>query len=1773
MSSIFISHSSRDKDVTDAFAAWLTRLGYDDVFVDHKKDDAADFGHQDDRLNPSQNWKDALSQSLGRSDAVVFLLSANWFASKWCQGEFIAATLAHKKILPVLISAGDQSERDQLAGACAKTFGDIQYVDASQDLQAGMDRLERIIDRSRVTPFSFSFDPAKPPYKGLEALEENDAGIFFGRELETVEAFRLLKSMREELLTGEARVREAPARMLVILGSSGAGKSSLLRAGLLPQLRLRPRDWLVTDPFIPKEDPLLELGRSLASTFVRLGRRCSAGEMRSMLANDPANGLAKVAADLRTLANAPNATLILAIDQAEELVRTDAERVSALMQQLRNAFATPDWLGALTVRTDTFEDIQNRRLLEDVPIESYSLSPMPIARMAEIIEGPGRRARLRVDPSMVNAMVADANTGDALPLLAFTLERLWRDHGQDGDLTLAEYQALGDVAHNASPLESAVARAAEKVMSSSSKPEQAALLRAFVPGLVDLTDDMRPVRRRAAWENLESEALRPMERLIETRLMVTRVADERKTVEVAHEALLRAWPSLIDAIEAAKPDLRALQDVERSAADWEDAKKRAEVQAPSPPPVTNKVLAIALRTARGAGSAVTQFLRRLQEYGLEHRGRGLARALRLVRQPEWALRLGARGKAYLIACAKAQNRRRFAWAGASALVAISILTLSARTFIGEQRSELREALSSTNQTYAALIALPPSGSLLSYVNPSAEGYFASVSDGTAVNNPMGVWCRDEEDRPFASVSDQHIRIWDQRTFRLKRILRRADSVSAPAVCDHLESGRFVVSGHGGLELWQLEPLRRLAILRLQPTHGQNSPCSEDSTNRTTELSEGERLLGWTEALMRTALAAASWRTCFEGYSAPLSDTGLIATVYSSYAGSEQTGALHFWSAQDGRYVGTARGMFLDVGGGNIAASLGETDAAEQLEPAHYAIAGSGPGASLLNIRTRTMRPIRASAAIINTTIIDAESDDPTIVVATFNGVEFQDVNGAAKQTISTADLLRPADEWSPLPVDPWTGIQVSAEPPPAAPVDEPAPEYEETPAPDLGAQKVEYLFLRPVAEAHAIAVVAGWRTTLFSNRGQRIGESALCNDAALLHCSFRAHDGEILIQSGSAAELVAASGASRRIDVPTTSVLAGQDDLSAHASGRRIVVFDANNLTLVRMEDASLPYDFAQSDVWPVPADSVSLAFTTNGQQLVATWPGGVVSWQVSTGRVLLDTRAAPRLTPAQCTAIRAPAYAAENAARENAARTQTQAEAFGQRIRDALGEDENLEYPAEAPADPSAESLDGYEPQRARLGLAPTDHDFDDLLYHDWLSPANGAALRQLRDAVSSGFSGSNRPRDASAAHIQALSVELENEASSIDAPTSAASAAIFQNFIARARAEWDASEVDCGEASTVTLNLAAGLAFLSYPNSFVTRVWDMRTGASVANAPGTFFSSENTAPGAILAYGSRLAVVVTRGHPQPRLIALDADPSGSALYYFPGTEITTPYYNSGGPSIVWAEDRVLVATPYSLNGVNLVNGENVQLASMADGGAWFVSSAGRYVVTAHGREFSMTRSTGQQLVSWRGRQDSRAPDPIPYNSDVVIDEDSGIAIVQAAAPIYRRQLQQGQNTDHEYLRPYTLYDLNADGRRLGDILPSGIPVSPATREIDLGFSRTAHARPQGAFVIADGERLLRLRGAELRTAMCAQLPPDVITVASSSEERADMQLLRYEAYAEGYVFAPNGRVIPDNACNDVGMLTTRYWTSLPTVLRLERRYRTLIRAQEAAPDRAGAS
>jgi hypothetical protein len=423
------------------------------------------------------------------------------------------------------------------------------------------------------------------PYKGLRAFSEADAADFFGR---AALVGRLLERMAGEgALTPQPPLPAAGEgeqmlpftsswgdgeRFLAVVGPSGSGKSSVVRAGLIPALRQGglsgSEQWFIAD-LMPGTHPLEELELALLKVAVR-----QPADLAEQLGRD-ARGLLRAA---RLILPDENSELLLVIDQFEEVFTLVAHE-AARMHFLDNlATAATDPRSRVRVVATLRADFYDRPLAYPqlgalIRERTEVVLPLSTDELALAIVAPARRARVMVEPDLVADIVRDVGTQPgALPLLQYALTELF-ERREGRVLTRAAYRASGGMS-------GALARRAEELYQGLDPAGQDAARQLFLR-LVMLGEGVEDTRRRVrisefgvrssgAEARIPNSMQQVIDRFSQARLLTfdRDAATRAPTAEVAHEALLRAWGRLREWLDTSRAALRTQRQLTAAAAEW-----------------------------------------------------------------------------------------------------------------------------------------------------------------------------------------------------------------------------------------------------------------------------------------------------------------------------------------------------------------------------------------------------------------------------------------------------------------------------------------------------------------------------------------------------------------------------------------------------------------------------------------------------------------------------------------------------------------------------------------------------------------------------------------------------------------------------------------------------------------------------------------------------------------------------------------------------------------------------------------------------------------------------------------------------------------------------------------------------------------------------------------------------------------------------------------------------------------------------------------------------
>jgi WD40 repeat protein len=561
---VFVSFSSADRASAQALDSSLQKLGLR-TFLNTRD------------MPSGVPWIDALEGAVDKSRAVALLLG-RWGLDNGQHYERTLALIRQSRepdfpVVPIL-----------LPGCQTPTAGFLE-LRTWIDLRDGLDRpdtLAALADALRGKPRGSA--PVREtvcPYMGLEPFREEDAAVFCGRD-----------KLVAELVS---RVKAHP--LVAIVGRSGSGKSSLVFAGLLPHLR-RQKPGVIWDVLSlrPGAWPL----HSLAAAFHDGATRSDGVSPDAAIAT--ATDQLRVGGDetlsilaSQRLDHAPGRPdkLLLYIDQWEELYSLgDVERFIALLVSLASDARARTRI-VLTIRADYYASLLGSSALSAImPRQQVNIGSLSRDEMRTAIVTPAEKLGLAFDPpSLVDQILDDTGTDEAiLPLLQYALKQTWaRREGRA--LTASGYADAGGVRRS-------LRKAADTTYAALNDHEKAVARSLFV-GLVtpgEGREDTRariPIPSDPTADNVISKFASSPTRLLVTGFDDVPCGDEtltlpstlpsgrdlmvRGTLEIAHEALIRAWPELRSWLDTNRDVLRSRAVIAHQRREWDTTGRRQEL--------------------------------------------------------------------------------------------------------------------------------------------------------------------------------------------------------------------------------------------------------------------------------------------------------------------------------------------------------------------------------------------------------------------------------------------------------------------------------------------------------------------------------------------------------------------------------------------------------------------------------------------------------------------------------------------------------------------------------------------------------------------------------------------------------------------------------------------------------------------------------------------------------------------------------------------------------------------------------------------------------------------------------------------------------------------------------------------------------------------------------------------------------------------------------------------------------------------------------------------
>ncbi|MCU0497663.1 MAG: TIR domain-containing protein [Anaerolineae bacterium] len=553
MDRVFVSYSRRDKAFTERIARDLSDAGLD-VWVDFRQ------------IQGGERWQEEIYRGIERCEILIACLSPDSVKSVWCGKEILAARDLGKVILPIMVreSLSDLRVSESLAWLTDIHF--INFIDRYE--QAFPELLEALPGKRRIGTYDLSDVEQIPnPFKGLEAFQQTDAAFFFGRETMIQRALNGLRSQRG-------------ARFLGVVGASGSGKSSLVRAGVIPQLRTGKlpgsEQWVITI-FTPGADPIQALADRIAPLLGEGGPSSAAIASELLQFERP---LSQFSEQILTQLPA-EARWLLLIDQFEEVfTRTGEIQRGAFLQHLSDTakLAQGRTEIIITMRADFFDRIGAYPHLAELFEQDNLLivTEMTSSDLLRAITGPAQAVGLIYEDGLSERILEDVRRQPgSLPLLQYALTALYQK--RDGrTLTHAAYDAIGGV-------KGALAQQAEMVYNALN-PTQQDLMRRLLFRLIEVNEKGEGTRRRVVRDELQLQGIIPsaiqelIDLMTDARLLVTSReikpnADQAQNtlIEISHEALIREWERFRNWIASDLEDLRYGSELLQAANDWQAA--------------------------------------------------------------------------------------------------------------------------------------------------------------------------------------------------------------------------------------------------------------------------------------------------------------------------------------------------------------------------------------------------------------------------------------------------------------------------------------------------------------------------------------------------------------------------------------------------------------------------------------------------------------------------------------------------------------------------------------------------------------------------------------------------------------------------------------------------------------------------------------------------------------------------------------------------------------------------------------------------------------------------------------------------------------------------------------------------------------------------------------------------------------------------------------------------------------------------------------------------
>jgi TIR domain len=515
----------------------------------------------------------SLKDGIREAAAVVMMVSSETISADTLKEAQRLSEMYQRPTIGVWIPNEKQGDRQQ----APSTLHGKRWIDAGseredltlQEIRASIRRYLCGAFFSPIPPSQETEHEPRNPYKGLRAFTANDARDFFGR---TTVIDTLLTSV-ETILSLEKKGQKQ-ARLLTVVGASGSGKSSVVKAGLLPAFQsgqvFDSNEWICLDPIVPGAHPLDALVLALFERFPEK----TLNMLREDLLDESMRGLHLYATALARRQKRTHVVLI--VDQFEEIftLTTSEKERQQFFDLLVTTCTQPDSLliVVLTLRADFYDRLmQYSDLYTLITDHLIPILPMTLPDLRAVITQPTMLpdVKLTFEENLVGDMLFDIQGQiGALPLLQFTLDQLFaRREGHR--LTAHAYQEIGGV-------KGALSKHAEETYLALPSEKHREVTRTLFLRLIDPgVTEQDTTRRRAALSELslpdpqQTALLRQVaDAFVAARLLTTNEVAGTTTIEVSHEALIREWARLAGWLREAREDIIFQQTVSADTAEW-----------------------------------------------------------------------------------------------------------------------------------------------------------------------------------------------------------------------------------------------------------------------------------------------------------------------------------------------------------------------------------------------------------------------------------------------------------------------------------------------------------------------------------------------------------------------------------------------------------------------------------------------------------------------------------------------------------------------------------------------------------------------------------------------------------------------------------------------------------------------------------------------------------------------------------------------------------------------------------------------------------------------------------------------------------------------------------------------------------------------------------------------------------------------------------------------------------------------------------------------------